>query len=265
MKSRLLIAASTLALLGSMVFVSAAHADDGLEADVGGGAAGIVGDVSLYSYPLSLLPRNDNRTDGVELVVSTPRVEMGKRGGSKSAQVLNKTALGLSVRVVSETIKGNRQGNPYAQASSSLVGIRGVSGKLAGFSLGAINVSCLWNRAGASGETVVTDVAGNVNKPAANEVHDLPGLGSITFNEQYTDLVPYLDAAGNYVPDTDGQPYYYLYSETLYVIGAHIHLDVPLDVAEGGTVADVYLGFTSCDPLQLPPLSGVKLLQASSD
>ncbi|HVT77002.1 MAG TPA: choice-of-anchor P family protein [Acidimicrobiales bacterium] len=262
MKSRFLVAAgAALALIAGSAFVSSARADDVPQADVGGGAAGIMADVSLYGQALQSL-NPSNRTDGAELTVARPVVTMGKNGGSSTAQIVNTKAVGVSVKAIVETIKGNRRGTPYAQASSTLTDVRGISGALAGVSLGTITSSCLWNTEGAQANTVLVDVNGNRTEPAPNEQHVLPGVGTITFNEQYTDTIYLRDSSGNYIPDGEG---WFVHKDTIFVIGAHIHLEAPLDVLEGGTTSDIYLGFTSCDPLVLPSLGGLKLLQTSSD
>ncbi|MEY2417801.1 MAG: hypothetical protein QOG90_481 [Actinomycetota bacterium] len=259
MKIRFLIAASSaLALLTTGAFVSAAHGTDlPVDADVGGGAAGVVATLGLQSYDLSPLLQNN---DTAELVVSTPRVVMGKNGGNASAGALTKVVAGLSVRAVSETVKGNRRGTPYAEASSTLADIRGTTGALAGVAISALTTHCRWDTNGAHGETTLVDVNGNKTQPAVAETHELGDAGYIVFNEQYRDQIYLKDANGYYIPDGNG---WYLFRETLYVVGARIHLNEPLVLVDGSTTQDIQLGFTSCDPLKLPPLSGLSLSQTS--
>jgi hypothetical protein len=254
----LIAASSALALLATGTFVSAARADV-VEADVGGGAAGVIADLTVQSWDLG--PTLFKGNDRADYVVSTPRVVMGKNGGNSSAGALNKVVAGLSVRAASETVKGNRRGTPFAEASSSLVDVHGTTGALAGVSIGALNVHCRWDTTGATGETTLVDANGNKTQPAVGETHDLGDLGYITFNEQYTDTVYLLDANGNGILGPDGE---YLYAQTLYVIGAHIHLFEPLDFINGYSVQDIQLGFTSCDPFVLPSLGGLKLSSTST-
>ena len=245
-------------MLATGSLVSGARADD-VQADVGGGAAGVIADLTLQSWDLG--PTLFKGNDTADYVVSTPRVVMGKNGGNFSVGGTNRTVAGLAIHAVNERIKGNRHGTPFAEANSDLVDIHGTTGALAGVSIGALNVHCRWDTTGATGETTVVDANGNKTQPAVGETHDLGDLGYITFNEQYTDTVYLLDANGNGILGPDGE---YLYAQTLYVIGAHIHLFEPLDFINGYAVQDIQLGFTSCDPLKLPPLTGVKLSQTST-
>jgi hypothetical protein len=263
----LLVASTALALLGSMLFVSGVRADDVIiDTDVGGGAAGIVATLGVQSYDIAPLFRDN---DIVEYTVSIPRVAMGRNGGNSTNKVTLVNQGALSVKAIVETVKGNRRGTPFAEASSTLTDVRFTRGALAGTALGTITSSCHWGRDNATvdnpygtgvGSTTLIDVNGNKTQPAVNERHELGDSGYIVFNEQYTNDVFVTDENGYLIPDGHD---YYIYSTTLYVIGAHIHLYEPLVLRDGSTTQDIQLGFSSCDPLKLPPLSGLSLSQSS--
>jgi hypothetical protein len=94
---------------------------------------------------------------------------------------------------------------------------------------------------------------GTPYEPAPNTVVPIPGVGSLTLNEQYTaDLYRYNSTTGDY--DV---------FKVIYVFGAHLRLLAEAEQLYG--TADVIIGFTSCDPLVLPNLSGLKLGSTPSD
>jgi hypothetical protein len=245
-----------LALAATGTLTTGARADDPTyEADVGGGAAGIMATVTLQSYLL----RDLGQQDYTELSVVNPRVVMGDHGGNYAAKAVRQRVGPALVTADEVTVKGNRFGTPYAEATSKLADVSFVNGALKGTTaLGAIETHCRWDRSGWVADTTITNVNGTKNTPAPNTVTEIPGLGKLTLNEQYVQSVPYLDAEGNYVrsPTYPNYPYY-LYAETVYVIGAHLHLFSDVAPINGYTYDDIYLGFTSCDPFVLPNLSGL--------
>lgn len=241
MKIRTLVSgAIALALVGVGTLATSAGAADPIDADVGGGVAGIQAVVYLES-PTLLNPLVNE--DFAEYSVVQGRAVIGKNGGSKAAHTVNQTVGPVSVKAISNTVSGKRNGNPFATARTILTGIN-----IAGTKLGALDTTCTWSDAGgATGSTTVTDVNGNVNKPAPNSTTEIPGLGRLVLNEQYIDGRNVINEANDTI----------LRQEVIYVFGAHLYLNV--DAQEVFGAVDIILGFTSCDPIKLPNLSGLKL------
>ncbi len=261
----LLAGAAALAAVTTGTFASTAQAvdDPTYEADVGGGAAALVATVGVSSWNLYDLGQKDNAL----LTVVTPSVTMGKNGGSFRKQVLAQNVAGVQVTAAQVAVKGNRFGTPYAEASTKLVNVSVTGGTLKGTKLfGAIETYCRWDRAGWVASTTITDLNGDKFEPAPNTIIELPGLGQLYLNRQYLGYVPQLNADGSYQRDANGWP---RYAETIFVMGAHLSTTLDsqnydINDPDFDNVNDVYLGFTSCDPLQLPPLSGLKLTQSST-
>jgi hypothetical protein len=248
--------AAAVAVAATGTLVSAAHAEE-VDADVGGGAAALMAVVNYQNYDLAdLLDGNDIH----ELSATFPRVVMGKNGGEFRKQVLRQDAFNVRVTAASATIKGNRRGTPYAEATTTLASVVVRNGPLASTKLGTIETYCRWDLDGSRGSTTLIDANGQKTQPAPNTVSEIPGLGTITFNEQYIETFYLKDASGNYIPDGNG---WFLTAEVLYVVGAHIELNAPL--LGGNLATDLYLGFTSCDPVKLPPLSGLTAISTPSD
>ncbi len=248
MKLRTLLSgAIALALVGAGTLATSATADEEvINADVGGGAAGIQAFLLADTPVLNVVDQ-----DYVEVTHVYPRVVLGKDGGNPQAKfAVNQTVGPVKVKSLYQKISGARNGKPaFATAQSLLKGI-----DIAGTKIGALDVVCTWDRAGARGTTTVTDAAGTVYQPAPNTETVIPGIGVLVLNEQYFE--------GVYQPDPtipDGPPNYgeRYFPSVIYVVGAHLFLYA--DVAETLGVVDIQLGVTSCDPVKLPPLSGLKL------
>ncbi|MEY2399249.1 MAG: hypothetical protein QOJ00_2423 [Actinomycetota bacterium] len=234
------------ALVGAgLLATSAKAADDPFDANVGGGVAGIQATVNIYSPTIF---NNVNNNDYATLTVVTPRVELGKNGGKKDASVVNKAVGPVSVKAISETIRGNRTGLPYATARSVLTGI-----SIGATKIGALDVNCTWDRDGARGSTTLVEANGTKNAPAPNTERVIPGLGTLVLNEQFID---------DYYDENPPDSGVYTHYQVIYVYGAHLYLTA--DAQEIYNTADVILGFTSCDPVRLPSLSGLKLGQTST-
>jgi len=239
MKIRTLVSgAIALALVGAGTLATSATADPVIDADVGGGVAGIQAVVRLESSSLINALFDE---DIFEYSVVQGRAAIGKNGGKKEVSTVNKTVGPVTVKALSGTVSGKRTGDPYATARTVLAGI-----DIAGTKIGVLDTTCTWDEAGgARGSTTVTDANGNVNKPAPNSTTEIPGLGTLVLNEQFIETT-YIDGAAG--PR---------FMEVIYVFGAHLYLSV--DAQELFGAVDVILGFTSCDPIKLPNLSGLKL------
>jgi hypothetical protein len=234
---------AALGLLATGSILTSAKADDTVyDADVGGGVAGIQAIVTAGSPLLNTINK-----DYAEVTVVTPRVILPSDGGSFHAGALNKKVGPVSVKALSETISGSRTGIPsFATAESALAGVN-----IPGTNIAALDVTCTWDRDGAAGATTVTDIAGKANKPAPNTSMDVAGLGTLILNEQFFDGVYRADAASS--------TGYTFFPQVIFVYGAHLYLSKAAQEQYG--VVDVILGFTSCDPVQLPSLSGLKVAQ----
>ncbi|MBA2609162.1 MAG: hypothetical protein H0U92_09505 [Actinobacteria bacterium] len=243
MKLRSLITgAIALALVGVGSLHSPAQADE-FDADVGGGVATIQAVVKAGA-PAVLRPVRN--ADYAQYTVTYGRTVLGSNGGRREASVLNKTVGPVSVKASSNVISGNRNGLPYATAQTVLTGINITGINTAGIKLGVLDTSCTWDRTGPRGETTVTDLNGKTNKPAKNSVKNIPGVGYVVFNEQYIQNHYVLDPATNT----------YKRFEVIFVYGAHLYLYGAAQAVYGTT--DIILGFTSCDPVKLPSLSGLQ-------
>lgn len=220
-----------------------------VDADVGGAAAGIQAIVTAQNF--SIFPRLLQNNDMVRLSLVTPRVELGRNGGTHTAAVVNQTVGPVNVRAMRATITGNRQGNPFAEASTSLTGVT-----IQGTDIRAIQTYCRWDADHETpvATTTIVGAGGTVQNPAPNTEVDLPGLGTLTLNEQYIDHTMFVSD-----PTAEGG---YRYAEVIYVFGAHLRLEQEAQDLYGAV--DIVLGYTSCDPLVLPNLSGLKLLQTST-
>ena len=244
----LLTGAVALALVATGSLMTSAHADDEvIDADVGGGVAGIVAEVeigsTLFHDPLD--------KDYATISVAVPRAVLPANGGSFTKGAANRTVGPVKVKALWEAISGSRTGVPaFATAQSILTGI-----EIGATKIRALDVTCTWDLTGPRGATTVTDINGTQNSPAPNQPPtEIPGLGTLQFNEQFIE--------GHYIYHReldDGTRFPYVFQETIFVYGAHLILNA--DASDHYGVADVILGFTSCDPTRLPPLSGIKLGQ----
>ena len=241
---KLITGAIALALVSVGAHATSAKADDDFDRDVGGGVAAIQAEGFLGSGLLNVVNKQ-----GVDATVVYGRAVMGATGGNVTSKLLDTTVGPVSVKAAYENIHGNRSGLPqYAAGRSVLTGLTIGSAKLR-----ALDVSCLWDRSGASGSTTVVDANGTSSQPAINKTTVIPGLGTLVFNEQYVNTLY------KYDPTLAGPPYYsFRPYQVIYVFGAHLYLEANAQQAYG--VADVILGFTSCDPTTLPSITALKLV-----
>ncbi|MEY2468880.1 MAG: hypothetical protein QOF21_1578 [Actinomycetota bacterium] len=242
----LLTGALALALLGGGSVATTARADEApIDADVGGGVAGIVAEVEIGST----LFHDTLDKDYVTVSLVTPRAQLPASGGSFTKGAANKTVGPVKVKALWEAISGSRSGVPaFATGQSILTGV-----EIGATKIRALDVTCTWDLTGPRGATTITEVNGTQNNPAPNQPPtEIPGLGTLQFNEQFIE--------GHYIYHReldDGTTWPYVWQETIFVYGAHLILNA--DASDHYGVVDVILGFTSCDPTRLPPLSGIKL------
>lgn len=256
----LLTGAVAVTLLGVGFIATSARAEETIDADVGGGVAGIQAHLEIGSPLFNYLNK-----DFVEADIVTPRAVLDKDGHAASAGAANRTVGPVNVKAIYEQIRGNRAGHPsFATAESTLTGITIGTTKIQ-----ALDVTCTWERnrdqGGTSanparGHTTVVEAGGVVRQPAPNTTRVIPGLGTLVLNEQYIESTSRRDPS----LDTPTNPYGYRYfPQIIYVYGAHLYLDKAAQGQYG--IVDIILGFTSCDPVQLPKLSTVKLGATPSD
>lgn len=244
MRVRLFVGAVAASLtLVSGALVTSARADTTYNSQVGGGAAGIEAEVSLYSPQLF---SGHNYDDTLTLDVVAPRVELDRYGGGQTKAAVNKTVGPVSVRALKASIRGETSGDPFAEATTSLAGVH-----IPGTDIHALDTYCRWDSAGPpKAHTSVVGAGGFTYAPPPNTTKVIAGLGTLTLNEQHTD---------NHVIYINDEP---ADSTTIYVFAAHLHLEH--DVAIGYGTSDIILGFTSCDPLRIPALSGLRLTSTQS-
>jgi hypothetical protein len=177
-------------------------------------------------------------------------------------QVLAQKVAGVGVAAAQVSVKGNRFGTPYAEAYTKLVNVS-VNGTTL---FGALETFCRWDRGGWVASTTIVDLNGTRYEPTPNTIIELPGIGQLYLNRQYIGYVPQLNADGSFQRHANGQV---RYAETIFVMGAHLSTtfdsqSYDINDPDFDNVNDVYLGFTSCDPLQIPPIGGLKLTQSST-
>lgn len=241
----LITGALALALAGAGTIATSANAADPepVDAEVGGGVAALQAKVEVGGDVVSTVLNDGN--DYARYTLTYGRAVLGPNGGSREASALNKKIGPVTVRAAYNKISGNRRGTPFATAETNLLGVA-----INNIKFQALDVTCKWTYAdGSSGSTTVIDVNGNATKPAPNTTREIPGLGTLVLNEQFVEN-------SIYVSDPRLSPPY-IYQDVLYVYGAHLHLFANAQAIYG--VADVILGFTSCDPIKLPALSGLAL------
>lgn len=251
MKHRLLVTATlAVATVASSLFVSSARADDPvIDADVGGGVAPLIGVVGvgspiLYSF---------GQPELYELTSADPQAVLPANGGTFTVSAVDQAVGPVHGRALYGTITGRRDGQPFAEATTSLADVT-----IGGLKLGTVTTHCRWdtNRVVAS----TTIQTGPITaKPSPNTRTVIPGLGTIVRNEQYVDTIYARDASGAYLHNPDGS--YKTYA-TKVVIGVDVYLNADLQQLYG--YANVMIGFASCDPLQIPSLSGLKLSSPST-
>lgn len=225
-----------------------ARADEVVDYDVGGGVAAVQVVVRAQDYNLrSLLRGNDelNYSNAPNAVI------LPKNGGTKTKQISNRRVSNLvSVKNGFVTITGKRNGTPFAAGESLLTNVA-----IAGTDIRAIHTTCNWSYGKEpTGSVTITNANGQTYEPEPNTEVPIPGVGTLVLNEQFVDGVYIYNAAGQQ-----------LYQRVIYIYGARLHLES--DATEAlinQAESDIIVGFTSCDPITLPNLSGLKLVSNAS-
>jgi hypothetical protein len=245
---RLIVAAGAAALLATGL--QTARAEDVVDYDVGGGVAAVVVQVQAQDNNFRSLPAFKGN-DVVTVAKPYDVVILGKNGGTKKLSIVDKKVSNLvSVKAGFVTITGKRNGQPFANGESLLTGLN-----IKGTDIRALNTKCNWtNGQDPTGSVVVTNANGQTYEPAPNTAVPIPGVGTLFLNEQFVD--------GEYIyNDAGGQSY----QQVIYVYGARLHVESDLTSAlVNHAESDIILGFTSCDPIKLPNLSGLKLSSTST-
>lgn len=253
----LLAAAAAVTTLATGLLTTGANANTDQGVDVGGGSAGIIATVGNQSYFL----RDLDRPDLVTYTVVRPSVVMGKNGGNKKSGPVNQRVGPVTAKVLPVTIKGNRFGTPFAEGTAAVTDVTIGTTKI-----GTISTYCRWDKDnGAVGHTIVTDVNGQQYRPAEDTAMPIPGVGTLYFNEQDTHFIPKKNPDGSFARDATGQVIYF---QVLYVVGARLLLDTDrigdTNFIDAKPILEVQLAFTSCDPLVLPTIGGLKLLSSAT-
>ncbi|GAA2993954.1 choice-of-anchor P family protein [Actinokineospora diospyrosa] len=151
---------------------------------------------------------------------------LSSTGGPATAQLASVDAPGVATAGVASSAASRDDDTGVVHAEASLADVVLVLSGLG--TIGAIKVSCDATQVGVTGTTALTDVAITGAtlplNPAPNTVVGLPGIATLTLNEQIT--------------DPDG---------TLKVAGVHMRLEV------AGTGGDLYLGAAVCG-VAAPPM-----------
>jgi hypothetical protein len=211
---------------------------------VGGGAAAIEIQSEMYAsffgdyneYPLDMLPYVELPWNGSATTLSAELAGFGREGGVLSAHALRGTTI------------GNLEGNPYAHSTAGVTELSIFKNKFR-----AVYSECTWNTKGRTATTSIVDAAGHKYTPKVNTRVPLGALGYMVLNEQGIHQVRV---------DTG-------VAQVIYVYGIHVHLNVadlfdliPNEFGYGDT--DIYVAFSSCDPLNIPSLSGLRVGSAST-
>ena len=253
MKHRLVVAATlAVATVASSLFMSSARADEPtIDTDVGGGVAPLIGVLGvgspiLYDFGLP---------ETTELTSADPQAVLPADGGTFTASAVDQAVGPVHARALYGTITGRRDGKPFAEATTSLADV-----SVGGLKLGTVTTHCRWdtNRVFATTSIQTGPITA---KPAPNTKTVIPGLGTIIRNEQYVNRVYARDSNGNLIWVGPGQ-YDYLVYLTKVVIGVDVYLNADLQALYG--YANVMIGYASCDPLQIPSISGLKQFSPST-
>lgn len=221
------------ALIGSLISAAPARAA-GVDADVGGGAAGLMA--------LKITASGDT-----SYVIEQPTVMMGKNGGAFRRRDVStlKTVAGLerhlSVRGIDVAVSGNRGGTPFAKAAAVLSRVF-----LRGTDMDSMFVDCRWDLNAVTGRVLIKRKDGSSYTPAPNTVVDIP-LGKLFYNRQRFHSV-----------NVTGEDGVVRQARVINVVGAHLFLNAA--ARADYKVRQVVIGFASCDPLVLPTIGGLKLL-----
>jgi hypothetical protein len=246
MRIRILLALSAaFSLLGGALLTGPAHAAADTAPPraefVGGGAAGLEIDGYVQSDLIS--------TDA-DYPLDLPAVVLPYNGSPTelSAELAGQTVGPVSAHVLRATTIGNLDGLPYAHSTASVADVA-----IAGTNIRAVRSECTWDGAGARASTQIVDAAGHTYAPKPNTHVFIKNVGTLVLNEQQVENYSYRSD----LPD----------AQVITVRAAHLIVDPnPLLAGFFNTYAtlDVSLAFSSCDPLKLPSLSGLKLAAPSS-
>ena len=201
---------------------------------VGGGAAAV--QITYYSQS-----QRDflGRLLGEDTPLSLPFVVLPPAGSAQqSAQLAGQDVSGIGLHLLRATTEGYLTGNPYyAHSTASVADVA-----IPGTTIAAIRSECTWDVNGARASSTIVYANGDVASPPVNTIVPLSGNSYLALNEQYTEIDPSTGA------------------QVIYVYGAHLY-----HVRDGGRrnyayrELDVRVAFSSCDPLNIPSLSGLKL------
>ena len=232
---RAVIGAFVAVVSGALLNLAPAHAD---ATRVGGGAAAV--QITYYNQS----ERNFlGRVLGEDTPLSLPFVVLPPGGSSQqSAQLAGQDVSGIGLHLLRATTEGYLTGNPYyAHSTASVADVT-----IPGTTIAAIRSECTWDVNGSRASSSIVYANGDIVSPPVNTIVPLNGYSYLALNEQYTDIDPSTGA------------------QVIYVYGAHLY-----HVRDGGRrnyayrELDVRVAFSSCDPLNIPSLSGLKLLGVS--
>lgn len=204
---------------------------------VGGGAA----PVTVSSYGVSpLLTTNE-----IDVPLHLPSVRLPDQGSATvlSDELAGKTIGPITAHVLRATTIGNLQGNPYAASSSSIADLI-----INGTDIRGVSSNCVWSEQdGAVAHTQIVLANGTKYEPKPNTTLNVPGLGQLVLNEQHIHQL--------YVFGPTSPP-----ANVIWVAGIRLHLLAPrIQGVLGPQQVDIELAFSSCDPVNLPTLSGIRL------
>ena len=237
---------ATVGLTGLTASPAAADVDE-----VGGGAAGLVATVITNDSALFPVLSGDYNTIGMKTFISEPRVRLPRGGSGPRTAVLGGADAGaVSAGALRVTTRGNLQGTPYAESSAGVADVI-----VPGLDVSGVRASCRWDEAhGATATTSIVKANGTVYTPAPNTVIELPGLGRAILNEQITSSFRGRGVISVHALRLDLDA----------VEVNHDFLGSPYDYDDLDIYPDVIVGFASCDPLRIPPVSGLSKIVGSS-
>jgi hypothetical protein len=220
-------------------------------AEVGGGAAGLVAIVEAQDYTLMDDLTGEPNADTLKLTISEPRVRLPRRGSGPRTEVLvGADAAGVSTGAIRVTTRGNLQGTPYAESSAGVADV-----VVPGLDVSGVRASCRWDEAhGATATTSIVKANGTVYTPEPNTVIELPGIGRVHLNEQFLETFEGRGVISVHALRLDLNP----------VSIDHDFLPDPYSGDDLDLYNDVVVGFASCDPLRIPPISGLKVITGAA-
>jgi hypothetical protein len=206
--------------------------------EVGGGAAAVQINVYREGGLFDRFPALQQ-----DIPIALPVAELPEHGTPVliSRDLVGYDAGVVSAHVLRATTIGNLDGTPFAHSTASIGEVA-----ISGTNIRAISSECTWDTSVGSpvATSTIVDLAGNAYTPAPNTRIDLPLLGGyLMLNEQ-----------GGHTLRSGAQ--------VIWVKGARLHL--VRSTNRSYTNTDITLAFSSCDPIVIPGLSGLKLTGGSS-